>query len=179
MPLMIIDSVLSPKAAVPWVRSQIAGIDPTVPVEIETLNESVSKLADRPRFETALLGFFAFCGLMMAVIGLYGVMSYSVVRRTNEIGIRIALGAQNAHEAVGVGVDLTKGARADGIEDGDLVALDVRPDAGGHAHDGGAVKAFGQIRHAHSLMIGDSRLWRPAETHGLLFGLGRARGSPA
>jgi hypothetical protein len=49
-----------------WIHVQIAGIDPTVPVDIQTLHEKVSSLADRPRFETALLGFFAFTGLLMA-----------------------------------------------------------------------------------------------------------------
>lgn len=92
-PLLIIDSVLSTEATVPWVRSQIAQLDPTVPVATETLNEQVSKLGDRPRFETALLGFFACCGLLMAVIGLYGVISFVATQRTQEIGIRMALGA--------------------------------------------------------------------------------------
>jgi predicted permease len=76
-----------------WVRAQIAQIDPTLPVEIETLSEGVSKLADLPRFETALLGFFAFCGLVMAVIGLYGVISFVAAQRTQEFGVRVALGA--------------------------------------------------------------------------------------
>jgi predicted permease len=91
--VMVIKTSGSPEAVAPWVRSQIAQIDPTIPIDIDTLKQDLSKLADRPRFETALLGFFAFCGLVMAVIGLYGVISFVAVQRTQEIGVRMALGA--------------------------------------------------------------------------------------
>ena len=91
--VLILKTSMSPKALAPWVRTQIEQVDPTVPVEIETLNERVAELADRPRFETALLTFFACTGLVMAIIGLYGVVAFLAQQRTREIGIRMALGA--------------------------------------------------------------------------------------
>ncbi len=92
-PTLIVDSVMSEKAVAPWIHSQVAAIDPTVPVEIESLMRTIDTMADRPRFETALLGFFASCGLLMANIGLYGVISFMAAQRTQEIGLRMALGA--------------------------------------------------------------------------------------
>jgi predicted permease len=94
--VFILKTSTAPKALAPWVRSQIAQVDSAVPIEIETLNERVSGLADRPRFETALLTFFAFTGLVMAIIGLYGVVAFMAAQRTQEIGIRMALGATRA-----------------------------------------------------------------------------------
>jgi predicted lysophospholipase L1 biosynthesis ABC-type transport system permease subunit len=91
--VVIVDSVMPAKAVEPWVHSAIASIDPTVPADMEVLDQTVNRLADRPRFETALLAFFAFAGLALAVVGLYGLMAFLTTQRTHEIGIRMALGA--------------------------------------------------------------------------------------
>jgi ABC-type antimicrobial peptide transport system permease subunit len=93
---LILKTTLPPGTTEAWIRSQVALLDPTVPVEIKTLSERVGKMADRPRFEMLLVGFFAFTGLVLAVIGLYGVISFFVVQRTQEIGIRMAVGASRA-----------------------------------------------------------------------------------
>jgi predicted permease len=94
--IVVLQTALPVSTVAPWVRARIAQIDPNVPVEITPLSQTVSRLADRPRFETALLSFFACTGLAMAIIGLYGVVTFMAVQRTQEIGIRMALGATRA-----------------------------------------------------------------------------------
>ncbi|HTB97486.1 MAG TPA: ABC transporter permease [Terracidiphilus sp.] len=94
--VILIDTQLPPSTVAPWIRGRIAQIDPMAPVEITPLSTTVAQLADRPRFETALLSFFALCGLAMAIIGLYGVIAFIAVQRTQEIGVRMALGASRS-----------------------------------------------------------------------------------
>jgi putative ABC transport system permease protein len=90
--MVIVDSAMPVAAIEPWVRSDVSSIDHTIPVELEPLNQSLNRLADRPRFETTLLGFFALTGLVLAVVGLYGLVAFMTTQRTHEIGVRMALG---------------------------------------------------------------------------------------
>ena len=84
-----------PRAMAGVVREQLGEIDPTLPVaDVRLMEDVLSRAQARPRFLTLLLSLFSGVALAIATVGIYGVVSYSVARRTKEFGLRMVLGAQ-------------------------------------------------------------------------------------
>ncbi len=108
---LIIRAALDPTSLTAAARDAIHNIDPDQPIaNIMTMNTNLSSVLVTERFGAVLMGTLAGCGLLLASIGLYGVMAYAVKQRTAEIGLRIALGAQRKHVLalfMGEGMKLT------------------------------------------------------------------------
>ncbi len=142
---LAIQTSSDPMGLVSSVRREIWAMDTNLPIaEIRSMDDVLADAVSEPRFTTLLLSIFAASALLLATVGIYGVISYSVSRRTHEIGIRIALGAGRGRV---LGMILGQGVTLTIVR----VGTGCRPSSVAHTLDGLA-----------TLWRGDDTIWRPS-----------------